>query len=290
MPNSRRMVWPYPSLNADPWYDTFESMVTAMDSSSYANREDRGIFLAKGGSFSFNASTGILSWDDVLEMHSPVTGYRNYLPSGSVTILDGQFFYVNLTRWPLTNVSLSPFAAGSVPNTDDAYVLAARRGDDIYFRSGVKLSDGETKGLFSGGFGAAGQKLISSAWITGRDSHDSDTPKTVGAFAFNPTEYQVTGTNTLLFFRAVAANGYTGITTHVKLRNATDGEDVAELSFTSTSVSKDEASLVVGAGSGLIKPSERVYEVLVYLDAPKVDPMESVELYSAELRVISQFS
>ena len=150
MPNTVRMLWPYPNKDTDPWFATFEDMVIYMDQSGYSHREDRNIIIGGGGFFSWDSGTGTLSWDEVLEFYSTIAGFRLDLPVDSVTLLDGEVFYVDLARFPRTNITLSPLTALTVPNTNDAYVIAIRRGDDVYFRMGEKLQNGETRDLFSG--------------------------------------------------------------------------------------------------------------------------------------------
>jgi len=150
VPNTVRMLWPYPSKDSDPWYKIFQDMVVAVDQSGYANREDRNIILGKGGDFSWDAGTGTLSWSDVLEFYSTIAGFHLDLPAGAATLQDGETLYVDLTRFPITNGTLTPLTAFTVPNTNDAYVIAIRRGTEVYFRTGVKLLNGDTKDLFSG--------------------------------------------------------------------------------------------------------------------------------------------
>ena len=139
----------------------------------------------------------------------------------------------------------------------------------------------------SAGFGLPGQKLVSLVWAGGRESHASDTPLIVGAFSFASNDHEIGATTLSVLFRAVAANGVSPLTTHVKLVNVTDGEDVATLNFVdTTSTGKQEAALVLGSGVGEIKPTERVYEIQIFVDAPS-GPDDTIELNSVELRVVN---
>ena len=85
----------------------------------------------------------------------------------------------------------------------------------------------------------------------------------------------------------MAANGESGITTFVKLVNITDGDEIASLSFSTTEQFKDQVTLVEGGGPGQVDVAEKIYEVRIGLDAAPVNPTETVELYSAEIRVLS---
>lgn len=289
MPNTRRLQWPYPSDAQDPWFSAFESMVSAQDSTGYANREDRQLIITGGGSVSFDLGTSTVTWSADIEIVSPISGFKLVIAAGDADIAEGGCIYVNLTRAPVGNVALAMLSAGSVPNTDDAYVLAVRNDDIVYFRNGVLLEDGDSKPLVGGstGIGSSANKLISSIWSGGRETHGSETPMIVGAFSLNPGDYAVAGTTMSISFRAVAANGDSGLTGHVKLVNVTDNDDIAILDFTSTSLAKDEVVLTIGAGTGEIDSSEKVYEVQIYLEDPPVDQADTIELYSAEVRVVN---
>lgn len=280
MPNSSRMKWPYPGEYSDPWYDSFEGLVAQIDASSYAAREDRQLIMAKGGVFSFDADTDTLTWSATLEVLSPIAGFRMDVPAASAVITDGQVLYIDLTRSPTGNVTTSALVADLVPSTDTSYGIAIRRGTDIYFRHGAVLSSGISKNIFTGEDG--GPKAL--VWAGGRETHNSEvSPLVVAAFAFNPTNYDPV---TSMVFRAVAANGDVGLTNKVQLFNLTDSVLIAEIDVTSTNTVKDEITLVRGSGAGEIDDVERIYEVRIILGATPAGPTETVELYSAEIRVL----
>jgi len=280
------MIWPFPAKDVDPWFETFDAMVDAMDASGYAAREDRHITFAQGGVFTFDATTNVLAWDGTLELLSPIAGFRNDVPANSPTgviIREGEALYVNVVRNPVSNVSLTTFVAPTVPNTDDAMIVCIRRNNACYFRNGARIVDGEAKGIFAGS--VPGEVNLNVLNIANRASHDSNIPLVVGALAFDPTDHNKTGAVRELRFRAVAANGEVGLTNSVRLINVTDGQVVATLSFTDTDIVKDEAVLVEGAGIGEIDASEHIYEVQIFLNAAPLDVTHTIELYSCELRV-----
>jgi hypothetical protein len=278
------MLWPTPAKDADPWFESFESMVTAMDSAGYAAREDRNVLLSEGGDVSFVASTGLLSWSSGIVLLSPISPFKMTLPAGSVNLLDGQRLYVNVTRPPLGNLSLSGVVANQIPNTNDALLLAVRNGTFVYWRNGGRIEDGQTKTLFDSGTSASQIDVIK---LSTRESHDSVTPLVVGGDAFNPTDYDKPGFSRTLTFRAVAANGDIGMTTTVVLYNVTDSDLVATLTFTSTNPAKDEVVLVEGSGAGEIDLLDKLYEVRIALTVPPGSPTETVELLGAEIVVVS---
>ena len=284
MANSSKMLWNFPDQDENPWYDSFESMVIGQDSSAYASREDRSIVLSGGGLVSFVASTGIVEWSAAIVLLSPIAGYQMSLPAGSATLLDGECLYVNVTRSPVGNVSLSSFVAGQVPNTDSAMLLAIRSGSIVYWRNGAGIADGDEKSLIAG---AVGPTLNESVKLATRDSNNSETNLVVGADSFNPLDYANGGYTRVILFRAVAANGDVDMTTSVSLYNVTDADPIATLSFTSTTPTKNEIVLVEGSGSGKIDQSEKIYEVRISLTSPPGGPTNTIELYGAEILVVN---
>jgi len=141
------------------------------------------------------------------------------------------------------------------------------------------------------GPGQVGNLITQVVPCGGRESHNSDTPLVVGAFSFNPNNYSLAKASVAFKFVVIAANGITPLTTHVKLRNITDGEDVTTSVLDvidSTAQAKYEATLTVGSGAGEIKNTgEKIYECRIYLDAPPGNPAtDTIELYKAELQAI----
>lgn len=285
MPNSNKMQWSYPARDDDPWYEKFDQLVIGQDSSGYASREDRHLAFSGGGVVSFDATTGLVSWDTAIEILSPIAGFKITIVAGSFTLADGEIGYINLTRSPIQNMTVSPAVSFTAPNTDDAYTLCVRNGDAVYWANGSKIADGESKSLFWGI--VPGSKSIEIVHIASRVSHGSNTPLVAGGAAFNPLDYDRPGFSRVITFRAVAANGDIGIVTSVKLFNVTDSEDIATLSFTTTDQVKDEVTLVEGSGVGEIDLVEKIYEVQISLDAPPGSATETVELYDAEIQVVS---
>lgn len=123
-------------------------MVTAMDASGYAAREDRNIIFGGGGDVTWDAGTGTLTWANPIVAYSMISGFQLSIPAGFLIVPDTQVVYVNLTRSPLTSISLAVATTSTVPNTDQAMILAVRVGSTIYWRWGSKIETGETLNLF----------------------------------------------------------------------------------------------------------------------------------------------
>lgn len=286
MPDTSRMQWPYPARDTDPWFAKFDDMVTAMDASGFAAREDRHLILAEGGNFSWDLAAQRLAWDATLEIISPIAGFRNDVVANSVTMEEGDFLYVNLDRALTNNVTVAPMVGAVAPSTNAAYTICVRRNDEIFFKIGERLIDGQSRSLFGPRSGSVGQKEIVSLNIANRVTGDATTPLSVGAVSFDPSDHDMAGRSQSIFFRAVASNGNDPLLTHVKLVNVTDAEDVVTLDFTSPSLVKQEASLVLGSGPGQIDAGPHIYEVEIFLDAsPAVG--DTIELYSTGLRVVN---
>ena len=160
MPITSRTRFPYPAENQDPFYEQFEGMVGAIDASLYASREDRQLVLMDGGTFSFlvdpitNLAT--LTWGATINIAAPITGFKWFIGSGNLTLLDGDVFFVNLPRAPLTNVAVTAQKGAQVPSSDADLLVGIRRGDHFYFRNGRSLENGDTLNILEVTIGTGG--------------------------------------------------------------------------------------------------------------------------------------
>lgn len=147
MPNTTKMGWPYPAENQDPWFDPFKSFVDAADAAAYAAREDRNMFLLGGGVITFTASSGSLAWSSSLFVFSPISGLLETIVAGALVLADGQSAYVNVVRSPVTAPTLTVLAASQLPSTDQALIIAVRRGTQVVLRNGVVVADGTSESV-----------------------------------------------------------------------------------------------------------------------------------------------
>lgn len=155
MPNTPRMQWPYPSEGQDPWFDAVLSFLEAADASGYAGRENDNTILTGGGTVSFNAGTGVVSWTQAIDILAVYSGYKWTIPAGQLTLNDGQIAYVTLTRAPPTSINVTPVVANALPLNDNAIILVARNGSKVYFRNGASVSDGGSITPITGSEGSA---------------------------------------------------------------------------------------------------------------------------------------
>lgn len=145
---TKRMGIDYPSENQRSWFDTFVRGMNDIDGALFANREDRNILMLGGGTVAWNAVTNTLSWSADMIFVSPCRGFKGELASGDISISDGEFFYVNMTRYPGSNFSLSAIKGNRMPENNNAFCVCYRNGDTVYFRNGRSLGHGESGPLF----------------------------------------------------------------------------------------------------------------------------------------------
>lgn len=148
MPNTPRMTWPYPSADQRPWFDIFERMIQLVDQSAYARIEDSSFMLMGGGTVSWDATTQLLEWSATIELITVQTGAKLQIAAGSITLTEGQIFYVTVPRGTGGTVALTPYKGNVMPVSDDVVMVAIRRGDQVFFRNGRMLDDGESGTIY----------------------------------------------------------------------------------------------------------------------------------------------
>lgn len=149
------MQWPFPSEDADPWYELWLGFVRAMDSSGFAAREDRNLIISGGGTITWNAGGPGLNWTAPFNIYSPSTGFLVQLQANTLNPVNGGVIRFDVVRHPGSNVSAAAEAALIAKNTDNSVVLAVRLGTSLYFRNGFIMTDGTSgsmEGLASGDF------------------------------------------------------------------------------------------------------------------------------------------
>lgn len=151
MASTPRCKFPYPDETANPWFDIFESFVEAIDLTLYTTREDRNIVVFGGGTMTWNSGTGVLAWASDIFLMSSVTGYRWQLPTGNVTLADGQMAYMTVTRAPQTQQVVSLVVGTSTPNEpngDSQILFVVRNGTRVHFREGFVMNNGDSRLIF----------------------------------------------------------------------------------------------------------------------------------------------
>lgn len=108
MPSSNRMNWPFPTENQTPWYEAFEDLIAAQDTSSFAARDDRNLVIAGGGNLSWTVATSTFQWTADIRVLSPITGGLLTIPAAALVLDDGDAVFVNLVRAVSPSNTLSP--------------------------------------------------------------------------------------------------------------------------------------------------------------------------------------
>jgi hypothetical protein len=156
MPNTPRIPIPYPAPDSNPWDTLFTQMVLAIDATTYCPREDRNIIIFGGGTMSWDAGTGVLSWTGEIDLFASVTGHLWGIAPGSVNLLDGQIFYITIARAPQNNAIYTPIVGYTTPNEpdgDDQLLIGLRKGSVVHFRNGMVILSGQSQNIFdSNGF------------------------------------------------------------------------------------------------------------------------------------------
>lgn len=251
MPTSPRLALPYPAENQDPWFDAFEALVNAIDSSLYAEQEDRNTLLMRGGMFSFDAGADQLSWSDTIELLSASVGFLWTVAANTVIIEDGQVLYAVTVRAPTVNTGLTIGVSAQLPSGvdgNDYLVLAVRRSNRIYFRNGNILQDGQSLNILET------QGFRETIPLVLNVNTDQSTLQSGGAFALDPTVYE--GGYIRLLVVAYITNALT--TGEIVLYNLTDSVTVTTITY--TGVGSLTPTKQVSVPLTLVA-SEKIYEI-----------------------------
>lgn len=242
MPNTARMRWPFPKEGQDPWFTAFLGMVNAMDSSGFTDRENDAVVLMEGGTFTFTASSGVITWSGTIEILAAITGFTWRLAPGSISLGEGEILYITATRSPSGNIVLTPKKSNQLPNTDEALFLAIRKGARTFWRNGRVLATGDAIQLFNQST-AAGTGGLKTVALTLNDTIPDPTFRVAGTYILDSDDFL--GVN----FTAVAnvSNGTTS--GEIQLFNLTDVTQEALLTFTElVPTRKETGSLSLPSG------------------------------------------
>jgi hypothetical protein len=296
MPTSPRLNWPYPSENQDPWWEKFKSFVEAVDQSFYTTREDKNFVLFGGGTVSFDASSGLLSWTDPLEGVAATTGYRWNIPTpttgGSVTLQDGEFFYVELTRAPQSTQSLVAEKGSRIPVSDDALVIAQRLGTAVIFRNGAVVGDGQSVILFGPRIFTTISDVIG---IAGQQDTDQTGWQDKGGLRYDPAAYFPGGsgiTREIKFYAMLwTTDDTTPLAAEARLYNLTDGAEVSGSELSSDSLTPDmQVSGALTPGLGNFKSTVADYAVQLKLDDTFGSPGVSDRIFCVQAFIRTSWS
>ena len=282
MANTPRMNWPFPNEDQEPWYEALANFAASLDVSGFASREDRQLILIGGGTITWDAGTSTLTWTEVIRVISPISGFLLSIAAGSVTIADGQVLYATLVRAPTRNLTVEATVENQVPQSDSAYLLAARVGDDIYWRNGTAMGDGDSiSGVTIRNLGSGGkdwQADLASPYlytqapvpveeVVGQGVFDGSRPSAGTVFAFGmltPTFAQQGAAFLRLYDTGPAAGPPTPLTLVATLATGSGGGPQY----------LEQALSIAGApGLNTIQNSARMYELRAFMSGTVADTL-----------------
>lgn len=130
----------YPTEYTPNWYNMYESHMLQLDAALYASREDRGIILMGGGVVTWDSTTGDLTFSEDALVVGPIVGTIGTITADTFTIGEGEFAYVDVTRYASAGYALEVVVTTTVPNTDNALLIAYRKDDFLWLRGVGVLS------------------------------------------------------------------------------------------------------------------------------------------------------
>jgi len=149
-----RMGYTYPGEGDDPYFDLFQGFTNDLDAADYALSDDKNLIATGEVLFTWDAVGNLLSWDGDYFFSGFTTGFSaRVLGPAQAEIQNGQILAFTMPRLLTADADVSPFVANRVAESDDVKihdrtVICIRRGDTLYFRNGVTLSDGETGAIW----------------------------------------------------------------------------------------------------------------------------------------------
>lgn len=250
MPLTQRMGLPVPEVDQDPWYEAFLSFANALDGGLFSGREDRNVFLKGGGTFTFDGSTGLVTWSSTIQATAGIAGFLWEVSADSISLQDGEYLFIDVVRAPTSNKFLPPQHGFQLPSSDTAFAIAFRSGSTLYFRNGRALNAGSSLPVLdsetgSGG-GSGGFIAMATDAVTDQSSY-----VLVGGFTLDAS------TVSSVRFKTVASVSGGGLTGNVQLFNLTDATQVIVHSHTGTTPNEVVSiPLVLPSGT-------KVYEVRI---------------------------
>ena len=155
--------YPIPSEYEEPYFASARSYFLAADAADWALAENDNLIWSGGGSFSWNATTGSLTWATQVELRTKTTVWKSTIagppsPGGVLVLQDGEVAFFQHPRLQVTDraVSLQVGPITLLPGVRlfDITLFATRIGTTVFFADGKSLKDGESGELFGAGTGS----------------------------------------------------------------------------------------------------------------------------------------
>lgn len=151
-----RMQIPFPSEAEKPFFPSYRAQMNSIDAHHFAHSENKNILFTGGGTFSFNATTGVLDWSGTITVQGLISGFAATIAGpSSVTLSDGDISFITMPRLLTANAQTAVTVVArlgvSAVTPSDQVFLAVRIGSEVFFPNGNTLLDGQSKTVFSGG-------------------------------------------------------------------------------------------------------------------------------------------
>lgn len=158
--------YPIPSEYEEPYYASARSYFLATDMADWSLSENDNTIWSGGGSMSWNATNGTLTWSNAVELRTKTSVWKAIVqgppaPGGQVVLQDGEVAFFEHPRLQVADriVSLTIGPITQLPGVrlHDITLFATRVGTTIFFADGKSLKDGESGEIFGGGTGSTVQ-------------------------------------------------------------------------------------------------------------------------------------
>ena len=158
--------YPIPSEFEEPYFATAKSYFLATDAADFALAENDNFVWSGGGSFSWNATTGTLTWAEPVEIRTKTTVRKTIIlgpptPGGQLVLQDGECAFFKHPRLLIADrvatLVIGPVSLIPGARLHDITLFATRVETTIFFANGRSLKDGESGELFGGGTGSVVQ-------------------------------------------------------------------------------------------------------------------------------------
>ena len=158
--------YPIPTEFEEPYYPTIRSYFLATDMADWALAENDNFVWSGGGSFSWSATTGVVTWANTVEIRTKTTVWKAIIqgppaPGGAVTLADGECAFFTHPRLlvgdQIVSLIVGPITQIPGARLHDITLFATRVGTTVFFADGKSLKDGESGEVFGGGTGSTVQ-------------------------------------------------------------------------------------------------------------------------------------
>jgi hypothetical protein len=132
---------PYPALDEDPFWDSYEAQMRELDRFLFMQKLQGSLFIGGGGVVSFVAGTGILTWTDdfivpILHLGKKINvEFGPNMATRNATLSDGAALVIEIPFTMTANQTQSFQLKSQLDVANhQVWVAAVRMGTKVYFR------------------------------------------------------------------------------------------------------------------------------------------------------------